>query len=148
MLVAGPNTTTGVSQKQEEESCQKILCYDLFSLSQFRAKETPVSQIFSFLRFVFLNPTQTLLPNLEDGQAGLREGVEVTPAIVGLGEAPSEDLHAQQRENEDEQEEDDQQRVDGGDGVDQGLHQVPHGGPVSVRGREARPTRQPTANLL
>lgn len=61
----------------------------------------------------------------------------MTPAIDGLGEATPEDLHPQQRENEDEQEEDHQQRVDGGDGVDQGLHQVPHGSPVPAwSGRE------------
>ena len=41
-------------------------------------------------------------------------------------ESAPKDLHAEEGKDEDEQDEEHQQGVDGGDGVDQALHQVTH----------------------
>ena len=47
----------------------------------------------------------------------------------------AEDLHPEESEDEDEEAEKDQQRHDRGDGVDEGLDQVTHSGPVPRGGK-------------
>ncbi len=75
-------------------------------------------------------PKSLNLLYLENGQARLREAVEVAPGLDCVRELPAEDLHSQQGEDEDEQEENDEQGVDGRDRVHQRLDEVSHGRPV------------------
>ena len=63
----------------------------------------------------------------------------MTPRVDGFRELSAEDLHPEKGENENEEEQNNEQGINGRDGVDQGLDQVAHGGPVSgkqMKGRE------------
>lgn len=71
------------------------------------------------------------LKYLEYGETRLRESVKVTPWVDGFCKLSTKDLHPEQGENENEEEQNNEQGINGRDGVDQGLDQVPHGGPVS-----------------
>ena len=55
----------------------------------------------------------------------------MTSGIDGFCKLSTEDLHPEQRENENEEEQNNEQGINGRDGVDQGLDQVSHGGPIS-----------------
>ena len=69
--------------------------------------------------------------DLEDGEHGDGEGVEVGGRVaVREAEGAAEELHAEQRGDEDEEEEEEQQRDDGLHRGDQRHQQVAEGGPV------------------
>ena len=69
----------------------------------------------------------------------MAEVVKSSPRFLIL-EASAKDLHSKQRENEYKEDEENEQGIDRGDGVDQTLDQITHGGPVSgikeLRGRK------------
>ena len=73
---------------------------------------------------------------LKHRETTLAEAVKSAPlGVLARRESASKYLHSEESKNEDEQNEQDEQRVDGGDGVHEGLYQVSHRAPVSeVRG--------------
>ena len=75
--------------------------------------------------------------DLEDGEHGDGEGVEVGGRVaVREAEGAAEELHAEQRRDQDEEEEQQQQRDDGLHRGDEGHQQVAQGRPVPAEGEE------------
>lgn len=80
---------------------------------------------------------ETNISCLEHWKTTLAKTVKGAPfGVLACRESASKYLHSEESKNEDEQNEQHEQRVDGGDGVYEGLNQVSHRAPVSeVRGK-------------
>ena len=69
---------------------------------------------------------------LKHWETALAETVKGAPfSVFACCESASKYLHSEESKDEDEQNEQHEQRVDGGDGVHEGLYQVTHRAPVS-----------------
>ena len=75
-------------------------------------------------------------PYLKDGEQGNRKAVEIGRwRAIGEVESATEQLHAQQGEDQDEQKEEEQQRQNRAHRAKQRYHQIPQRWPIPARKR-------------